>query len=48
MIRSLNHENKNRNDDVFDVYEHRLTNIEEMNTFINEIHYNNINILTNK
>ena len=48
MIRSLNHENKNQNDDIFNVYKHRLTNIEETNTFINEIHHNDINILTNK
>ena len=48
MIRSLNHENKSRNDDAFDVYEHRFTNIEKMSTFISEIHHNDINILTNK
>ena len=48
MIRSLNHENKDRNDDAFNVYEHRFTNIEETSTFISKTHHNDINILTNK
>ena len=48
MIQSFNHENKNRNNDIFNIYEYQFTNIEEMNTFINKIYYNNINFLTNK
>ena len=48
MIRLLNHENKNQNNDVFNVYKYRFTNIEKTSTFINKTYYSDINFLTNK
>ena len=48
MIWTLNHENRNWNNNVFDVYEYWFINIEETSTFINKIHYNDVNFLTNE
>ena len=44
----FNHENKNRNNNAFDVYEYRLTNIKKMRTFINKIHHNDVDFLMNE
>ena len=48
VIWTFNHENKRQNNDVFDVYKYWFTNIEETNTFINEIHHNDADFLTNE
>ena len=48
IIRTLHNENRNRYCNIFDAYKDSFTNIKETCSFINNIYYNYINILTHK